>query len=119
MRSLWSNDRMRGLYGKGSRAALRFRAASIFLVLPQPMLQNFDGRDEVVSLNHQQIDVVEIPATTKTVRQIVSRIHGGPQFAAIGTLKAEVTIALLRDRTVSAKPNDRQFHRQVIADRSQ
>jgi hypothetical protein len=73
----------------------------------------------VVTVNHQQIDVVKVLATTKTVRQIVARIQGGAQFAATGTLKAEVTIALLRDRTVSAKPHDRQFHRQLVANRSQ
>jgi hypothetical protein len=68
---------------------------------------------------HQQIDVVKVLATTKTVRQIVARIHGGAQFAASRTWKAEVPIARLGDRTVSAKPHNRQFHRQVIANRSQ
>ena len=42
------------------------------------MLQDFDGRDEVVTLDHQQVDVVEFPATTETVRQVVARIHGFP-----------------------------------------
>ena len=42
------------LLGKRSyRLALRFRAASIFLVLSQPMLQDFDSREEVVTLEHQ------------------------------------------------------------------
>ncbi len=109
----------RSVRKKVDRPALRCRAASIFLVLPQPILEDLDRREEVVALHHQQIDVVEVLTTTKTVRQIVSRIHGGSQFAATGTLKAEVTIALLRDWTVSVQPNDRQFHRQVIANRSQ
>lgn len=56
------------------------------------------------ALKNHQVDVVKILSTTKTVCQVVLRIHCRPQFATAGTLEAEVTITVLGDRTVTTEP---------------
>jgi hypothetical protein len=87
-------------------------------VLLEPTFQNINRWQEVVPENYHQVDVVEILVATETVCKIVAWVDGGSQFAAGGTLKAKVTIVLFRDRAELAKPRDRQFHRQVVANRS-
>ncbi len=123
MRPLLSGDRTgEGWFGselvrcEGSGVPLRLTQVSP--VLLQPILQDRDRRQEVVSLRHQQVDVVEVRSTAETVREIIPRIDRRAKLAAGRTLKAEVPVDLLRDRTVLAKPCDRQFHRRVVADRA-
>jgi hypothetical protein len=70
-------------------------------------------------LDHYQVDVAEVFIATKAVRQIVAGVDRCSLFAASRALEAEVTIALLGNRTVTAKPNDRQLHRQVVANRAE
>ena len=59
-----------------------------------------------MTTQYHQVDVVGVLATTETVCQIGLRIHRGTQFVAMGTLKAEVTVALFGDRTVPTKSSD-------------
>ena len=68
--------------------------------------------------NNHQVDVVEILVATETVCKIVARVDCGSQFAAGRTLKAKVTIVLFPDRAELAKPRNRKFHRQIVANRS-
>jgi hypothetical protein len=42
---------------------------------------------------------------------MVAQIHRRSQFAAMGTLKPKVSVALLRDGTKSTQANNRQLHR--------
>lgn len=56
---------------------------------------------------HHQVDVVDVLTTTKTMCQVVLRIYCCPQFAAVWTLKTEVTIDLFRDRAVPTQSSDR------------
>lgn len=58
-------------------------------ILFQPTSQDVHGSQKVVSLKHHQVDVVEIPAATETMRKVVARIDRGPKFTATGALKAE------------------------------
>ena len=87
-------------------------AASVLL---EPVFQNINRWQKVVPQNHHQVDVVKVLVATETVCKIVAWVDCGSQFAAGGTLKAKVTIALFRGRAELAKPSDRQFHRQVVA----
>jgi len=87
-------------------------------VLHEPIFQNINCWQKVVPENHHQVDIVEILVATETVCKIVAWVDGGSQFAAGRTLKAKVTIVLFRDRAELAKPRDRQFHGQVVANRS-
>ena len=91
----------------------------MFLVLPEPLLQNVDGRKEVPAESEQHVDVVPVFAATETVSQIVAGIHRGSKFFARGTQKAEIAFNLLRDRPLSTEPENRHLHRQVVANRSQ
>ncbi len=68
-----------------------------------------------MALEHHQVDVVVIRLATKTMRQVIPRIHRRSQLAATRALEAEVTVTLLGYRSVTAQPNDRQPHRQVVA----
>lgn len=52
-----------------------------------------------MALNQHQVDTVEILAATETVSKIVARVHCRAKFFAVGTLKAKISIALLRNRT--------------------
>ena len=72
-----------------------------------------------MALNHHQVDIVKILAAAKAMCQIVLRIHCRSKFAAQRTLKTNVSIYLLGDRTVLAKTNDRELHRQLIANRAE
>ena len=64
-----------------------------------------------MALEHHQVDVVEVTLTTETVGQVVLRVHRRSKLFALGTLKPEVTVALLRNRAEFAHPSDRQLHR--------
>ena len=64
-----------------------------------------------MTLDHHQVDVVEIGLTGKTMRVVVARVHCRPQFVTVGTLKPKVSVALLRNRTEFAHASDRQLHR--------
>jgi hypothetical protein len=72
-----------------------------------------------VPLHDHQVDVIKILATAKAVSKVIPRIHRRPKFAATGTLKTEVTITVLCNRTVTTKPQYRQLHRKVIAYRAE
>jgi hypothetical protein len=96
-----------------------FTRLQIAAVLMQPSRQNLNRWQEVIALNQHQINVVKIPSTAKAVSEIIFRIHRRSQFATRWTLKTEVAVDLLRDRTMLAKPLDRYLHRQVVADRTQ
>ncbi len=87
----WFESELERCQGLG----LPLRLPQLLLVLLQPILQDRDRRQEVVSLRHQQVDVVEVLSTAKTVRQIVPRIDRRAKFAAGRTLKAEVPIDML------------------------
>jgi hypothetical protein len=91
----------------------------MFLVLSEPLLEQVDGRDEVPTEGHQDVDIVPVAIATEAVSQIVAWIHGGSKFFATGTLKTEVAFDLLRDGTVLAKPLNGDLHRQVVANRTQ
>jgi hypothetical protein len=91
----------------------------IATVLMQPTAEDLNRWQEVVALRQHQINVIEILSAAKAVSEIVFRIHRRTQFPAARTLKAEVAVYLLRDRTVLTKSNNRQLHRQVVADRAQ
>ena len=97
-RSFLSNDRTnRALLGSNcvlGGLRVSFGAAPIFLVLLQPPVKNFYRWQEVVSLNHQQVDVVEVLAAAEAVGKIVAGIDGHTQFVAVGTLKSKIVIAL-------------------------
>jgi hypothetical protein len=67
--------------------ASQLGAVSISLVLAQPLLQDFDCWEEVVALADQQVDVVEVFAAAEAVGKVVTRIDGGPQFLAVGTVE--------------------------------
>ncbi len=54
--------------------SLSFAAASFVLVSSQPLLEDFDGWDEVVTLDHHQVDVVEVLAAAEAVGKIVAWI---------------------------------------------
>jgi len=56
-----------------------------------------------VALEHHQVNVVVIRLATKTVRQVIARIHRRPQLATTRTLEAEVAVTLLRDRSMTAQ----------------
>ena len=47
----------------------------MLLVLPEPMLEQIDGRKEVPAQRDQEGDVVEVLAAAETVSQIVAEIH--------------------------------------------
>ncbi len=47
----------------------------MLLVLPEPMLEQIDGRKEVPAQRDQEVDVVEVLAAAETVSQIVAEIH--------------------------------------------
>ena len=72
----------------------------------QPTLEDHDGREKVVTAEHHQVDVVRVLAAAEAVCQVVLRIHGRTQLTAVRTLKTEVTIALLGDRTVPTEASD-------------
>ena len=69
-------------------------------VLVQPAFQDADGCQEVMALQHHQVDVVGVFAAAKAVCQIVLRIDGRLQFAAVRALVTKRTIDLFPDRTV-------------------
>ena len=85
----------------GRMARLSFRVDLTLPVLSQPLGKQLDGGEEVVVEAHQQVDVVGVVAAAKTVRQIVSWVHGGAKLAADGTEEAEVALIVLRGRTVT------------------
>jgi hypothetical protein len=45
-------------------------------VVSQPLLEQFDGREEVVVEAHQQVDVVDVAAATEAVGQVVAPRRG-------------------------------------------
>ena len=96
-----------------------FRETSILLVLPQLPVENLDRWDEVVALDHHQVDVVEVLAAAEAVGKIVAWIDCRTQFFAAGTEESKVAIAMFRRWTVAAEPHDRELHGQVVADRSE
>ena len=97
----------------------RFDAASIFLVLPQPSFENVDRGQEVVAVDHHQIDVVEVLTAAEAVGEVVAWIDGRTQFFAGGTLKSKVVVALLCNGTVATESGDGERHWQVVTDRPQ
>lgn len=91
----------------------------MFLVLSEPLFEQVDGGNEVPAESEQHVDVVPVAVAAEAVSQIVAGIHRRSKFFASGTEKAEVAFNLLRDRTVSPEPENRDLHRQVVANRSQ
>ena len=94
-------------------AHLRFRAcdelfslAEFNLVLLQPTFQDLDRREEVMTAQDQQVDVVGVLLATKTMRQVIAWIHRRAKFPAMGTLEPKIAFELFRDRTVMAQPRD-------------
>ena len=76
------------------------------MVLPQPLFEDFDSWDEVVTLSHQQVDVVEVLAAAETVGKIVAWIDGCAHFFAARTEKAKIAFAPFRDWTVAAESDN-------------
>ena len=103
----------------GRMARLSFRVDLTLPVLSQPLGKQLDGGEEVVVEAHQQVDVVGVVAAAKTVRQVVSWVHGGAKLAADGTEEAEVALIVLRGWTVVAESANGDLHRQVVANGSQ
>ena len=87
VRSLWSNEYVRNRFARpnsdrifidrmGNRImSIEFRSylsasfggAPILLVLPQPSFKNLNRWQEVVALDHQQVDVIDVLAASETV----------------------------------------------------
>jgi hypothetical protein len=58
----------------GSNLSRCFSTTEVLLVLKKPVFQNVHGRQEVVALDHHQVDGVEVFTATKAVRQIVAGV---------------------------------------------
>ena len=67
-------------------------------VVSQPLLEQFDGREEVVVEAHQQVDVVDVAAATEAVGQVGAGVDRAAEFSAAGTEEAEVALELFRWR---------------------
>ena len=84
----------------------------LLLMLDEPLGEDVGGGLEVVAEGDQQIDVVIVPLTAEAMGEVVTRIDGGAQLAAVGTEEAEVTFEVLGWRRLVAETPDRNFHRQ-------
>ena len=62
-------------------------------VVHQTMFEDVDRWQEVVPLDHHQVDVVVVCAAAKAMGQVVFGVHGRAKFLAPGTLETEVAIA--------------------------
>ena len=63
-------------------------------VLKEPAFEDRDGRTEVIAEGDEQVNIVEVLCAGEAVREIISRVDGGPQFAAAWAEEAEVAIAV-------------------------
>ena len=88
-----------------------FLLAEVAAVLFQPIPEDRDARNEVVTKQHQQVDIVRVLAATKTMCQVVLRIHRRAKFVTVRTLKSKIAFELFRSRTMMAQPSQRQLHR--------
>ena len=70
-------------------------------VVSQPLLEQFDGREEVVVEAHQHVDVVEVAAARKTMGQIIARVDRAAEFSAARTEEAELALELFRWRRLA------------------
>ncbi len=79
--------------------------AEVVTVLVQPVFQDADGCQEVVALQHHQVDVVGVLAAAEAVGQVILRIDRRFQFAAVQTLKTKIAIDWFPDRPVTPNPS--------------
>ncbi len=85
----------------------------------EPTLEDGDGGDEVVAERHQQVDVVEVFATIKTVGEIVARVDGGLHFPAVWAEEDEPTIAAFGRWAIATQSGDGDAHRKIVANATQ
>ena len=83
------------------------------------MFEDLDGRGEVVTEGHQEVDVVEVSAATEAVSQIIAWVDRGAKLAAFEADEAEVAFELLGDGSLSSELANRDFHRQFVPNRSE
>ena len=92
----------------------RFLPALPRLVLREPVLQNGDGRHEVVSERDQQVDVVQVLPAGEAVGEVVPRIDGGPHLAAARADETEIAFADFGRRPLAAESGEGDRHRQIV-----
>ena len=62
--------------------------------MPQPLFEDFDTGDEVVTLSHQHVDVVAVPLAAEAVGKFVAWIDRRAQLFAVGKLESEIAVTL-------------------------
>ena len=77
------------------------------LVGPQPLFQQFDGREEVVAQRDEQVDIVEVSTAAEAMGQVIARVDGSAKLAAAGTAEAEVAFDLFGERALPSQAGDR------------
>ena len=92
------------------RRGWRFLAGLLGLVLIEPALEQGDGGEEVIVEGDEQVDVIEVFLTCKTVGEVIAWVDGGAHFAAVGAEEAEVAFAHFRRWSFAAESGDGDVH---------
>lgn len=115
MESDESSFAMGAVNSRGFELAVATGRVRRVLVLVEPLGEDVGGGLEVVAEGDQEIDVVVVSLAAEAMGEIVARVDGGAQLAAVGTEEAEVTFEVLGGWRLVAETPEGDFHRQRIA----
>src|SRR5262249_17630393 len=101
------------------RRGWSFLAGLLGLVLIEPALEEGDGGAEVIVEGDEQVDVIEVFLTCKTVGEVIAWVDGGAHFAAVWADEPVVTFADFGRRPFAAEGGDGDGHGQVVAKATQ
>lgn len=81
-------------------------ADSFPVVQKKIFLKDADGLLEVVSGGDQEVDVVEVFSATEAMGEVVARVDGGLEFAAVRAEKTKTAFAAFGVRRAGAQASD-------------
>ena len=105
---------MAGALRRGWPGAV-FRLCLIRLVEAQEVLQAPNGIAKAIAEGEQEVDVVDVLPTAKTVGQVVAGIHDGLEIAAMRADETETALDGLGVGRFVTQLLEGERHRQVVA----